>query len=91
VRFDAEIYRAAALEHILVAEELHERRHDVLSYYAAGLAVKCMLRAYRYRVDRQFEERHDLYELAKAGRFFELVPDAQQAVMTASLLEVSTR
>jgi hypothetical protein len=34
--------------------------------YAAGLAVESMLRAYRTRLNPEFEERHDL-ELLLAG------------------------
>ena len=38
-----------------------------LSIYCSGLAVECLLRAFRWREDRTFSGRHDLDELLKAS------------------------
>jgi len=36
--------------------------------------MECLLRAYLLRISPEFASRHDLYELAREGRFFDLVP-----------------
>ena len=38
-----------------------------LAMYCAGLAVECMLRAFRWRKDASFDGRHDLEDLLKAS------------------------
>jgi hypothetical protein len=35
--------------------------------YASGLAVECLLRAFRWHKDRSFEGRHDLEDLLKSS------------------------
>lgn len=39
----------------------------VLTMYCSGLAVECILRAFRWKKDKSFEGRHDLRELLKAS------------------------
>ena len=80
----AEVYRTAAAEHATAAFLLLERRQHVLAHYVAGLAVECIIRAYRTRVAADFDERHDLYELARAARFFDLFPRERAAALSAS-------
>jgi len=36
------------------------------------------------RVSVEFDERHDLYELARAARFFDLFPKERAAALSAS-------
>lgn len=67
---NATIYRDAAEEHVTTAALLQDNAAYVGAYYFAGLAVECLLRAYRYRIDPVFDARHDLYELAKVSNFF---------------------
>jgi hypothetical protein len=86
----AEVYCVAAQEHVAAARELYNSGRYVLAHYVAGLAVECMLRAYRCRMDKTFYERHCLQELARAGRFFGVVPAGQsQRISTALSVVVS--
>ena len=77
MRFSAELYRVAAEERANQAEQLHSSGLYTLAHYVSGLAVECLLRAYRFRVDpdpRTFDEKHDLRKLSKASRFDSLIP-----------------
>jgi hypothetical protein len=74
MKFTAELYRDAAEERATEAEELHCARRYLLAHYVAGLAVECILRGYRFRIDPVFDARHNLYQLFKASRFDELLP-----------------
>lgn len=58
-----EIYFQAALERISEARYLHMNGYYVLAMYASGLAVECLLRAFRLFKDTSFDERHDLWLL----------------------------
>ncbi len=70
----AETYRTAAKEHLLRAQQSFDDQQYLLSHYLSGLAVECHLRAYLRQVKDQFDSRHDLRELAKEARFFDVVP-----------------
>jgi hypothetical protein len=48
------------------ARFLHESRYYTLAMYVSGLAVECMLRAFRLLRDPTFDERHDLWRLWKS-------------------------
>ena len=87
----ADVYVVAAEEHATAALRLFESRQYVLGHYVAGLAVECIVRAYRTRRSRQFDERHDLYELARAAGFLELFPAARAEAMTAAFGVVATQ
>lgn len=84
----AKVYRDAAIEHITVARELYETGRYVLANYVAGLAVECMLRAYRYRIDPNFDARHDVERLFKLAKFNDLVPAADIGALSAALGDV---
>jgi hypothetical protein len=43
--------------------------------YCGGLAVECILRAFRWRRDRSFEGRHDLEDLLKASALLRINED----------------
>jgi len=43
-----------------------------LAIYCGGLAVECLLRAFRWTEDTSFEGRHDLFELLKASRLLKI-------------------
>ncbi len=53
-------YYRAALARIQEAQHLHANGYFSLAMYVSGLAVECMLRAYRLLDDQTFDERHDL-------------------------------
>ena len=61
----AETYYRAALERIKDAYLLHTEGHYTFAMYASGLAVECLLRAFRLLQDTSFDERHDLWQLWK--------------------------
>ena len=43
-----------------------------MAIYCGGLAVECLLRAFRWTEDTSFEGRHDLFELLKASRLLKI-------------------
>ncbi len=59
----AEAYYKAARERINDADFLHTEGRFFLAMYASGLAVECLLRAFRVLRDPTFDARHDLWEL----------------------------
>ena len=56
-------YHDAAWDRINDALFLHTNGYFGLAMYASGVAVECMLRAFRLLRDTSFDERHDLWEL----------------------------
>lgn len=86
-----DIYEEAAREQLTVAGELHGSGRYLMSHYTAGVAVECMLRAYKSRLDPVLDERHDLQRLATNGRFWDGASDERLPILTAALGEVMTR
>jgi HEPN domain-containing protein len=73
MQFRDEEYDQAAIERIQQAREIHDSKKSyALAMYCSGLAVECMLRAFRWRKDTSFEGRHDLDELFRAGGFLQI-------------------
>jgi hypothetical protein len=70
MQFTGEEYYRAATERMRQAREIHDSaKNYALAMYCGGLAVECILRAYRWRKDPSFEGRHDLKELFDASGF----------------------
>jgi hypothetical protein len=66
--FRSEEYYRAAVERMRQARDLFDAGGNyALAMYCAGLAVECMLRAFRWRNDASFDGRHDLEDLLKAS------------------------
>ena len=86
---NAEMYRDAALEHVTATEGLYASGRHALTHYVSGLAVECMLRAYRVRVEPTFDSRHDLRLLLDASGFEALVPQRHQEQFSESLSVVA--
>ena len=64
---DRDYYRAS-LERLRQAESLYSKGDAyALAIYCGGLAVECLLRAFRWKVDKSFDGRHNLSELLKAS------------------------
>ena len=84
-------YKAVAEEHILALETLYSREFYVLALYVAGVAVEAILRAYRVRLDPRFDSRHDLYELLRAAKFADIVPQQHADRFAAAFFVVATR
>jgi len=83
--FTAETYRDAARERVKVARDLYERRHYVMAHYVAGVAVECVLRAYRFRRNPELDARHDLHVLYRDSGF-DVAVGTQNAFRAAGLL-----
>jgi hypothetical protein len=67
--FRADDYFRAALERMRQAREVYLTGESyALSMYCSGLAVECLLRAFRWRSNPTFEGRHDLRELLQASQ-----------------------
>jgi hypothetical protein len=68
MQFRDEEYYRAAIERIRQAREIHDSKKSyALAMYCSGLAVECILRAFRWQKDTSFEGRHDLEDLFKAS------------------------
>lgn len=68
MNFRAEDYYRAGTERMEQALSLYNNRSGyALAMYSGGLAVECILRAFRWRKDQSFEGRHDLEDLLKAS------------------------
>jgi hypothetical protein len=68
MQFTGEEYFRASTERMQQARMIHSAGgSSALTMYCAGLAVECLLRAFRWEKDRTFEGRHDLDDLLKAS------------------------
>ena len=71
--FDANDYYRAALERMRQARLLYQSGDSfAMAMYVAGLAVECILRAFRWRKDATFDGRHDLLRLFKESGILRL-------------------
>jgi len=62
-------YYWASLDRMRQAQTLSKERNAyALSMYCSGLAVECLLRAFRWKEDQSFEGRHDLKSLLRASK-----------------------
>ncbi|MGD0769162.1 MAG: hypothetical protein ABSB42_13330 [Tepidisphaeraceae bacterium] len=84
----AELYRDAATERAVCARELYDGGWYVDANYLAGVAVECMLRAYRVMIDPEFDSRHDIGKLCKMAKFTDVVPPTDNDKVNAALGEV---
>ncbi|MGA2439659.1 MAG: hypothetical protein ABSH08_01755 [Tepidisphaeraceae bacterium] len=84
-RAQAELYRDAAVERIGTAHKLYEIGRWVESNYLAGLAVECILRAYRWMIDPEFDSRHNIDRLYKLAKFADVVPNHDAEKIVAAL------
>jgi hypothetical protein len=68
VEFSPEHYFQTASQRIRQAQRLYEEGSSfALAIYVGGVAVECMLRAFKGRRDPVFDERHDLLRLFVAS------------------------
>lgn len=87
----ADDYRWAAVERVQAAARLHATESYSTAIYLAGVAVECILRAYRVRDDPQFDSRHDLQDLLTASGLQNYVPEKRREAVAAALGEVWAR
>ena len=76
-------YRAAAEEHLAAAAQCHVAGLHLTAHCLSGLAVECILRAYRWRLDDSWDGRHVLVRLYKAAQYDRIVPRASVEEATA--------
>lgn len=68
MQFRGKEYFRAATERMRQARRLFSAGNSYsLTMYCGGLAVECILRAFRWKKDKSFEGRHDLQDLLKAS------------------------
>ncbi|MBI1900639.1 MAG: hypothetical protein HYS13_05955 [Planctomycetia bacterium] len=68
MQFTADEYLRAGVERMRQARAIHNSGEGyALAMYCGGLAVECLLRAFRWKEDRSFEGRHDLLDLLKGS------------------------
>lgn len=73
MKFSSENYYHAAVERMEQAHVLYRHASSyALTMYVAGVAVECMLRAFKLRRDPSFDERHNLLRLFKASGMLQL-------------------
>src|SRR5207245_6972502 len=73
--FKPEHYYRAALERMRQARVLYlEGNSYALAMYTAGVAIECMLRAFKGRRDPTFDEKHDLRRLFQASGILQIDP-----------------
>jgi hypothetical protein len=76
MQFRAEEYYQASLERMRQAHGIYRDGNTyALAMYCGGLAVECLLRAFRWTKDTTFEGRHDLSELLRASRLLTIDDD----------------
>ena len=79
MKFNAEQYFAASMERMKQAKLLYDNpKRDcyAISIYVAGVAIECMLRAFKLKHDPTFDERHNLKELLTGSRMLQIDEDA---------------
>jgi HEPN domain-containing protein len=89
--FNAQDYFEAAKERVGEARQCYEQRQYVVAHYLAGLAVECLLRAYRVRRDPRFDARHDLNLLRKQASFCDFVAPRRVVEVSSSLSTILAR
>ena len=87
----AENYYRAARERIEDANLLHAEGHFPFAMYASGLAVECLLRAFRLLRDPHFDARHDLWLLWKGTALAEVKRESSYEHVYNLLGEISVR
>lgn len=84
MKFTAEAYHEASLEHIDSARELLDQKRFALANYIAGVAVECIFRAYSLRLGGGFDCRHDLKLWYDAAKFDNIVPANRRELISLS-------
>ena len=62
-----------------------------LAHYVAGVAVGCVIRAFRARAKAEFDAKHSLRSLVKQSEFYDFMPPGATAQVAASVFEVERR
>ncbi|HAO19892.1 MAG: hypothetical protein BWK80_24340 [Desulfobacteraceae bacterium IS3] len=84
-------YLEASQERIDAARRLYNFQHYTEAIYLAGVAVECILLAYRIRENSEFESRHDLKNLLRESGIASFISEKDQRKLPALLGEVWSR
>ena len=90
-RISAETYIRAAEERIRQARELVRPDQYALAHYLAGVAVECVIRAFRVRANAHFDAKHHLPNLIKQSEFYDFLSPRVAPQVAASVFEVERR
>jgi HEPN domain-containing protein len=94
MQFRAEEYFRAGTERMRQARLIHSAGESyALAMYCAGLAVECILRAFRWEKDQSFEGRHDLDNLLRTSRLLDIHEELmrKRGVPETDIVEYSLR
>ena len=91
MHFRADHYLEAARERVFSAFCLYDSSRYAAAIHFAGVAVECLLRAYRMRKTGTFDERHDLAELMKSSSIASFIPNKLNQEFGAALTTVWRR
>lgn len=84
-------YRRASHEKFNAAQDAHALGHYVVSHYLCGVAVECMLRAFRWRIDPSWDSKHNLRELSKKCGVYQRLQKKDPQAFARALNEVVRR
>ena len=91
MRFRPEHYLEASQERIDDARRLHNMKRYAAAIYLAGVAVECLLIAYKTRKNAEFESRHDLVGLLRESGIADFIHRRDKVKLAVMLGEVWSR
>jgi len=91
MRFRPEHYLESSQERIDDARRLHNMKRYAAAIYLAGVAVECLLIAYKTRENAEFESRHDLVNLLRESGIADFIHRRDRIKLSAMLGEVWSR
>jgi len=91
VKLTADHYLQASLERVTDLHILRREKRYAALVYSSGLAVECLLRAYRFKTDMDIESRHNLKDLMMESSIFEFLGEGEQRKFGEMLGEVWMR
>ncbi len=91
MRFRPEHYLEAAQEQIVSARRLHKQRRYPAAIYLAGVAVECLLLAYKIRRNPEFESRHDLRSLLRESGMTDFIRPGERRKLSVQIGNVWAR
>jgi len=91
MKISSEHYFKASQDRIGDARKLHNSGNYVGSIYLSGVSVECMFRAYAAKNTGDFDSRHDLTRLLRAGGISEIISVSQRRNIGAALGNICSR
>jgi hypothetical protein len=90
-KYNKHEYRRASHQKFNAAANAHRAGHYTVSHYLSGVAVECMLRAYRWHIDPSWDAGHDLISLMKKSNVLSYLRAGEQARVRDNLNEMARR